>query len=373
MSILAYTGLPGSGKSYSVVEHQIIPALKAGRRIVTNLAVHADRLNESFPDGELITFNVAEVQGEPDKILELVTPGSVLVLDEVWRLFPAGVQTAKIPEAYKKLLAEHRHMVNSKGESCQIVLVTQDLAQISSFAVQLIEQTFRTVKLGLLGMNKSYRVDVFPGPVKGPSPSMQRRIREIYGRYRKEVFSYYNSHTMSEAAGEGGADESKIDKRGNLLRSPAFIAGGVIAVLLFVFSIRYAVRAFSGGKGSLLPTTSAPATKEPGRARAGGLTDGLSMGDSRRGQAAAQLQAWRVTGEISGEIRSYVFISNGVESVMLDRAAYCDRDVSGFVICQFEGQTISSQKRRIYEFPPGAVPSSGFSAPSDSTARRDGS
>jgi len=36
MAIDAYTGMPGHGKSYGVVEHVIIPSLKQGRHVVTN-------------------------------------------------------------------------------------------------------------------------------------------------------------------------------------------------------------------------------------------------------------------------------------------------------------------------------------------------
>ena len=37
MSIVGYSGLPGSGKSYGVVENVVIPALEAGRHIITNI------------------------------------------------------------------------------------------------------------------------------------------------------------------------------------------------------------------------------------------------------------------------------------------------------------------------------------------------
>lgn len=37
MAITAYIGTPGSGKSYEIVRSVIIPAVCAGRRIVTNI------------------------------------------------------------------------------------------------------------------------------------------------------------------------------------------------------------------------------------------------------------------------------------------------------------------------------------------------
>jgi len=44
MSVVAYTGLPGSGKSYGVVENVIIPCLQEGRPIVTNLPLKLGEL-----------------------------------------------------------------------------------------------------------------------------------------------------------------------------------------------------------------------------------------------------------------------------------------------------------------------------------------
>ncbi|KAA5727860.1 zonular occludens toxin domain-containing protein, partial [Klebsiella pneumoniae] len=37
MAIILYFGVPGSGKSYEVVNSRVIPALKEGRRVVTNI------------------------------------------------------------------------------------------------------------------------------------------------------------------------------------------------------------------------------------------------------------------------------------------------------------------------------------------------
>jgi len=231
MSVYAYTGLPGSGKSYSVVEHQILPALKAGRRLVTNVALKFDKLREAFPSAELVEFPTQRVQGDPATIYEYVTPGSVVVLDEVWRLFPAGLKANHVPEPFRKLLAEHRHMVDVAGNSVQIVLVTQDLAQISAFARQLIEQTFRTVKLTSVGLSGQFRVDVYNGPATGPNPPENARIRQIYGRYSSAVWDFYDSHTLKAEGSSGSAvNEKSMDRRANILARPVMFLGAVAAV-----------------------------------------------------------------------------------------------------------------------------------------------
>jgi zona occludens toxin (predicted ATPase) len=236
MSILAYVGLPGSGKSYDVVANQILPALKQGRHVCTNIPLHADKIKEITPNGTLTDFPTVKVQSTPEAIFEYCTPGTVLVLDEVWRLFPAGLKANNVPEPFRKLLAEHRHMVDEHGNSTQIVLVTQDLAQIAAFARQLVEQTVNHTKLTSIGAAKSYRIDIYAGAVTGTSPPKSQRIREIFGRYENKITDLYQSHTMSQSA-TGAVNEKGADSRGNILKRPLIWIGLALIPLTFMFAI----------------------------------------------------------------------------------------------------------------------------------------
>jgi zona occludens toxin (predicted ATPase) len=230
MSIVAYTGLPGSGKSYSVVEHQILPALRAGRRVVCNIPMQKEAIDKLALPGELVEFSIETLIGEPSRLFDLVTPGSVFVLDEAWKIWPQGMTVNNTPPEYGKLLAEHRHMVDAHNNSTQIVLVVQDLANLAAFARRLVENTFISHKLGFLGLNRSYRVDIYYGGVTGCTPNVNKRLRFIAGTYKKEVYALYKSQTMSEAAG-GHGDETKVDGRANMLKRPLFIAGAIFAPL----------------------------------------------------------------------------------------------------------------------------------------------
>ena len=224
MAIYAYVGLPGHGKSYSVVQFQILPALRAGRQVVTNLPLKLDLLREEFPGAPAVSvFDTQELLLRPESISELAPPGCVFILDEAWRLFPAGVRTDKVPEPFRSFFAEHRHRVNDLGDSTQIVLVTQDLGQISTFCRQLVEETFRMVKLSHVGLSKRFRVDVYNGPAAGPNPPVSSRIRQIPGRYDSRIYRFYVSHTQSQAGSEG-ANEKAIDSRANVLKRPVLIA-----------------------------------------------------------------------------------------------------------------------------------------------------
>ncbi|MBE1028454.1 hypothetical protein IH761_23815, partial [Escherichia coli] len=83
---------------------------------------------------------------EREDLADFAPPGSVLVLDELWRRWPKGQKTNDAPMADKKLLAEHRHRVDKKNRSMRVVMVTQDLDQLASWATLLVETTYRMVK-----------------------------------------------------------------------------------------------------------------------------------------------------------------------------------------------------------------------------------
>src|SRR5687768_7996268 len=101
MSILAYAGLPGSGKSYGAVANQVLPALRKRRLVVTNLALRVELLAEHLPGCEVRTFQTSEIAERPELVDEVFPPGCVAVIDEAWRLWPAGWKVDKIPAAYK--------------------------------------------------------------------------------------------------------------------------------------------------------------------------------------------------------------------------------------------------------------------------------
>lgn len=227
--ISAYVGLPGAGKSYAVVANVILPALKQGRRVVTNVPLKRDAVRKVTPKGEIVEFPTDAIATNPEAIEDYCTAGSVVVLDEVWRLWPAGQKSHQVPVPFRSLLAEHRHRVDARGNAMSIVLVTQDVSQISAWARSLIEITFVHSKLNVLGADRKYRVASYRGAPPTVGAPQNGIIREMYGTYRKEVYRCYDSHTMREAEGSG-ANESPIDKRANLWRRPLVWVGAVFAI-----------------------------------------------------------------------------------------------------------------------------------------------
>lgn len=262
--ITSYVGLPGSGKSYGVVENVICPALQAGREVWTNIPCHAEALLQ-FAGATVRQFDLADLQDDARWFLDVLPKGAICVLDEAWRLWPSGLKATQVEPAHKEYMAEIRHLVNDAGFSSQLVIVTQDLGQLANFARTLIETTFRVVKLKHVGSEKRYRVDAYQGAVTGANPPKARLIRSMFGKYRPEIFALYKSHTKSDS---GAGNESSVDKRatifGNLtFKVLPFIFVGALAFLFF--ALDRLKQTYHMDDDSIVPVPASAPTFAPGQ------------------------------------------------------------------------------------------------------------
>jgi zona occludens toxin len=237
MPITAYSGLPRTGKSYGVVENVIMPALKLGRRVFTNIPLYVDVIGEDFPSyPERITFFKTQDLLDNDAWFQQVfEAGATIVIDECWRLWSAGLKANNMKESHKSFLAEHGHMVGADGYSTEVVLVTQDLAQVASYPRSLVQTTYRSVKLVSIGSNTKFRIDIYEGSVSGPNPPSKSRLRQIFSSYDPKVYKYYKSQTMSKSDGHGS--EVSTDSRANILSSKLLLIGGPVFLAFMGFII----------------------------------------------------------------------------------------------------------------------------------------
>ncbi|SEE09057.1 zonular occludens toxin domain-containing protein [Pseudomonas anguilliseptica] len=236
MAIDAYMGLPGSGKSYGVVEYCVIPSLKEGRHVVTNIPLEVSLLTSVY-GGEIT--QLPDDWYEDIEFSESIPNGCVLILDEVWRKYPSGQKVNQVPVQDMALLKEHRHRVDATGKAMRVILVTQDAADLSSWVRKLVAHAYRMEKLDALGSTKRFRVDIYKGCPTGDNPPKRLLIRQTTGTYKPEIYQYYRSATQSDSVSAG--DETMADKRSNIWHSKwlwfCLIFGtlgpifGVIAVL----------------------------------------------------------------------------------------------------------------------------------------------
>lgn len=200
MAIDAYYGKPRNGKSYSVVANVLIPALTQGRNVYTNIPLRGEF--EAMPN-----YNTFENDCGAG-YFPTIPAGSVIVIDEAWKFFPAGERVTAIPDDIKEFLAMHGHKVDASGNTTQIVIISQTPSQIGTFIKGLVQNAYKVTKKG----EKQFRTDQYSGDgaenLKGEVDS------SFFTKFDTAVFDSYKTATSS-ATGFAG-NEKKIDKRGGI-------------------------------------------------------------------------------------------------------------------------------------------------------------
>ncbi|MDP2031447.1 MAG: zonular occludens toxin domain-containing protein [Thiobacillus sp.] len=247
MPINAYTGLMGSGKTYEVVASVILEAIRCGRNVVSNIHglnqeliyAYLVKPKEGCEFGKITLVKNEQVEsreffpefdGEGFAFTEqtIVRGGDVVAIDEAWR--PWGT-TSKCVAYQMSFFREHRHCVNAKGVSCDLVLITQDITDIHKLLKNVVELSMRFVKLKTLGLSTRYRIEIYEG-----SKLFKSKITSwTTNKYNKKIFPLYKSF----ASNTGGGAEVALDKRQNLLMQGSFLIPLVIAAGLMGFAAWY--------------------------------------------------------------------------------------------------------------------------------------
>lgn len=228
MAILAYVGLPGHGKTYSVIAHIVIPALQDKRRVVINIPLNMDEIECDFPDADIVHYT------SKDELLAMnedVLNGAIIICDESHKFWPAGTQVKQFSPREQEFFAEHRHAVDIHGNSQQLILITQDLGNLAACFRKLIEQTYLARKLIAVNRNQ-FKMYIHGGNITGTDIVKSKLLGEDTGikyTYDKSVYKYYKSATKSKTGTVG--NEETLDKRLKL----GFIATlAKMAVIVFV-------------------------------------------------------------------------------------------------------------------------------------------
>lgn len=266
MPINTYTGLMGSGKSYECVSSVIVPAVKAGRRVVTNVdGIDSDAIRAYCQDkfsvpmeqlGEVVhctNDDVPKASFLPhgQDVDTFCKPGDIICIDEAWRFW--GTDCKLLPE-HKVFFREHRHFVHPDTKvCCDLVLMVQDITDLHRTLRVVVEVTFRTTKIKTLGWSKTYRVEMW----EGYKLTAKGRVSVENKRYDNEIFPLYSSYTG------GTGKELQVDSRQNVLRSPKlwFLTLGV--VLLFGWGVYTILGFFDGSRAKANVVTGKASTSAP--------------------------------------------------------------------------------------------------------------
>lgn len=249
MSIIAYTGLPRSGKSYEVTTGPIYTALKEGRRVVSNIAglnfeaMRDELLVEGVPIdkiGTIVPVSLKDIEKptfwrtEEDAAAGLdafIQPGDFLAFDEVWRFWRRRGMIEPRAESFLRMHGHFPHPVS--GRTCDVALITQKVGDINEVVRGLIDETFVMKKLTAFGMPKAYSVFIY----QLASTRKADLIRTYQTKYNPKYFGFYKSHSQNTSG--VSAVEKTIDDRGNILKRKVFVIGVPLAVIGMIFGSFY--------------------------------------------------------------------------------------------------------------------------------------
>jgi len=241
MAINLYTGLMGSGKTYEVVANVIIPALASGRNVASNIhGLNYDKIKEYLINSKKIDPDkIGELKLFEDERLEkpyffpndkgdkhsLVKYGDLVVVDEAWRFWR---KDKKPTSEHMEFFRMHRHYTDpNTGVACDLAVIIQSPNDLNRYLKDVIEVSFKTVKIKSLGFSKVYKIETY----EGTRVTKANRLSVRNNKYNPKIFDLYQSYS-----GANGTEQS-VDDRQNILKSTPFKIG----VFLVPFVIIYAV------------------------------------------------------------------------------------------------------------------------------------
>jgi len=196
-------GKPGGGKSYEAVKNHIIPAIKSGRRVVTNLPLQVEHFVSVFGEHvrELIVlvsydyhdygnqkpFSRIEDWLEHQDWKNDKGQGVLFAIDEAHLSLPSRMQKGSGLDITKVLefLSMHRHY------GFDVLLITQNFKKIHADIRDMVQLVYRCIKKSMFGQDDQYIIKVHEGCTTTVVNTDERE-------YESFVFKFYKSHTKSD-------------------------------------------------------------------------------------------------------------------------------------------------------------------------------
>ncbi len=332
MSINGLVGRPGHGKSYSAIELFILQALKEKRTVVTNIPL-LPKLTDQYSDAVIMDIDLADMAKPENRHKWRELPASaVYVLDELWRIWPAGLKAKDLPEEQLAFIKEHRHNIDDTGREPDIILVTQDLSDIAVSIRNMVETTIICTKLTAIGAKNNFRRDYYQGAIKGFLGPKTTFIRSDQCKYSEAIFSLYKSHTKSTASGAVDINNSGV-LNVSVFNGVGFKLG--LGLLLFlIVGVIYGFNKTSSGVDAMV-NKKTPASSVP-------VSHSELPQKPITSPVPVESKTWRLTGmvEIPQNNKKLVLISNGVNTVRLDfYASHCQKQVE--ITCIYNNEMVS--------------------------------
>ncbi|MFZ6755375.1 zonular occludens toxin domain-containing protein [Undibacterium sp. Dicai25W] len=349
MSINAYVGLQGSGKSYEFVSGPMLDAIMQGRRVVTNVAgINEDLVHEHLVSkrdanadklGKIIHVGnerISEPQFFPDEekpeLVSVVQGGDLVAIDEAWRFW--GTDCGKLSHEHMQFFRMHRHYVHPNTSiACDVVLMTQDITGLHRSVKNVIEFAFRMQKHKSLGFTTRYRVEIYDGW----KLNAKTRIDDRQKKYNPEIFPLYQSYTG------GKGTETAIDKRQNILANKTFWLYAIGTVLFITVGGVSAWGFFHHTPDGMSTKSISAKSNTPGQAE---RTNGVAATVKVETHKPNFSQEWRYAGEYLANGTRWIVVVNSVGRLRVESPSMFQShgqavigDIDGDKVTRWSGAT----------------------------------
>jgi zona occludens toxin len=321
-----------SGKSYEVVSEVVVPAIRTGRRIVTNIdGISQEKIHEylkaKYPgDDEAKYGTIVHVDNvkvfEPDFFPyyddqkgahtdTTVQPGDLVCIDEAWRFW--GSTDCKIHKHHRSFFLEHGHFTHPETLiACDLVLMIQDMGTLNRFVKNVVAFNFRTHKKVSLGLSNTYSLTMWEGFKQSKATKIGNWVRS----YKKDVFPLYSSFK-----GGGKGVLVNADKRQNVLGSKKLwimVAVGIVgAYVCFTNVYKFFNPGELGPDGKPLAKNGAVTSAKVAQAVSGAPGTLPAPGQPATPQKVFS-DVWRVVGSFQSKGASWVVVQNQAGVVRLE-------------------------------------------------------
>lgn len=352
MTVSLYTGHVGSGKTYEVVKFVIIPALQAGRDVVSNI----DGLNveafEAFLEasgclhpGNLLVVGREDV-ARPDFFpsrrkdgtyvaSQFVPLGALVVVDEAHHIWGSDHQ---IKPEHMLFFSEHRHITGPSGVACDLVLITQAVGQLALKLKRLVQYSHGCKQLRALGLSKKYSTATYDGYRQSAKYVMSRATKS----YDPKIFKLYSS--FAAGAGKVMLTDKRFVIWNNWKLWVALVGGPIVLVFAGVHlwhsvmgrhSATVAAASAAGAAAGAASATSSGVRAVPAALPAQPVGIG--------GESKGPLSVWHIAGRASFGGFDFVVIRRSGFPLRYVPARFCLMSFHRPVTCRYGGETFEPE------------------------------
>ena len=256
MSIGLVIGVPGTGKTYKLVE-LMLAALRAGRVVVHNVAGFPKKdvplLAAAVAEKRLLTFGalhpcdfpIADLADDGRMLFrrpKMITPnsfyqrygfawprGSLIILDEYYVSAKGTMKALDEREAFYAFLRAHRHYTSEKF-GCDIIVAAQHDSDLPQQLREIVEWTIHC-RRDRFWKGKLDRL-LFTEFVSAKSAKASAAADVVNFRPRASIYGLYDSYA---GASPEDADSAKAVSYFGRIRSYLMMLGVVFGILVWIW------------------------------------------------------------------------------------------------------------------------------------------